>query len=63
MNATSATFSRSVYRDLALFALAAIGVGIAVSLVLATLIVLTAPEPAHAALRTVGTSIQQPAAS
>ncbi len=42
MNASqgSSTFTRSVYRDFALFTLAAIGVGIAVSLALATAIVL-----------------------
>lgn len=37
----STVFNRSVYRDFSLFALAAIGVGLAVSLTLATAIVLT----------------------
>ena len=45
MNTTQAsTFTRSVYRDFALFALAAISVGVAVSMVLATAIVLIAPD-------------------
>lgn len=46
MNAapTTTSFSRSIYRDFALFALAAIGVGLAVSLTLATAIVLSVPN-------------------
>jgi hypothetical protein len=43
------TFTRTVYRDFALFALAAVGVGMAASLTLATAIVLVAPSPDHAA--------------
>ena len=39
----SAVFNRSVYRDFSLFALAAIGVGLAVSLMLAIAIVLVSP--------------------
>lgn len=39
-----AVFNRSVYRDFSLFALAAIGVGLAVSLALATAIVLSNPN-------------------
>jgi hypothetical protein len=48
MNTTqpAATFTRSVYRDFALFALAAVGVGLAISLTLATAIVLAAPDDA-----------------
>jgi hypothetical protein len=42
-------FSRSVYRDFSLFALAAIGVGLAASLTLATAIVLAAPSRDSAA--------------
>ena len=42
--ANTAGFHRSIYRDFALFALAAIGVGLAVSLTLATAIVLSAPN-------------------
>lgn len=51
MNASQQTtgFSRTIYRDFALFALAAISVGFAVSLMLATAIVLVAPETSHAA--------------
>jgi hypothetical protein len=51
MNASQQTsgFTRTIYRDFALFALAAISVGFAVSLILATAIVLVAPEPSHAA--------------
>jgi hypothetical protein len=45
----STTFNRSVYRDFALFALAAVGVGLAVSLTLATAVVLAAPDSAPAA--------------
>ena len=37
-------FNRSMYRDFALFTLAAIGVGLAASLTLATIIVLSAPS-------------------
>ena len=46
MNATQSdtTFNRSIYRDFALFALAAVGVGLAISLTLATAVVLTAPD-------------------
>ena len=46
MNATpdTASFNRSIYRDFAWFALAAIGVGLAASLTLATAIVLSAPH-------------------
>lgn len=46
MNTTSdtASFNRSIYRDFAFFTLAAIGVGLAVSLTLATAIVLSAPQ-------------------
>ena len=45
MNAAqTSTFTRSVYRDFALFALAAVSVGVAVSMVLATAIVLMAPD-------------------
>ena len=40
----TAIFNRSIYRDFALFALAAIGVGLAVSLTLATAIVLSTPN-------------------
>ena len=50
MNATQATsFTRSVYRDFALFALAAVSVGVAVSMVLATAIVLMAPDSTRTA--------------
>ncbi len=42
----AATFNRSVYRDFALFALAAVGVGLAISLTLATAVVLAAPDDA-----------------
>ena len=45
----SAVFNRSVYRDFSLFALAAIGVGLAASLTLATAIVLTTPSRDSAA--------------
>jgi len=38
------TCKYSIYRDFSLFALAAIGVGLAVSLTLATAIVLTSPS-------------------
>lgn len=46
MNTTqnTASFNRSIYRDFALFTLAAIGVGLAVSLALATAIVLSTPH-------------------
>ena len=46
MNTSSntASFNRAIYRDFAWFALAAIGVGLAVSLTLATAIVLSAPQ-------------------
>lgn len=40
----SASFGARVYRDFALFALAAVAIGLAVSLTLATAIVLAAPE-------------------
>jgi hypothetical protein len=40
----SNAFNHSIYRDFALIALAALGVGIAVSLTLATAIVLTTPN-------------------
>ena len=40
----NAVFNRSIYRDFSLFALAAVGVGLAVSLTLATAIVLTSPS-------------------
>jgi hypothetical protein len=40
----TASFSRAIYRDFAWFALAAIGVGLAVSLTLTTAIVLSAPH-------------------
>ena len=50
MNATqAATFNRSVYRDFALFALAAVSVGVAVSMVLATAIVLFAGDTTRTA--------------
>jgi len=51
MNASQRTkpFAGAIYRDFALFALAAIGVGLAVSLTLATAIVLVAPGSAHTA--------------
>lgn len=46
MNTTKpgTTFNRSIYRDFALFALAAVGVGLAISLTLATAVVLAAPS-------------------
>jgi len=40
----NAAFNRSIYRDFSLFALAAIGVGLAASLTLATAIVLVSPS-------------------
>lgn len=43
------TFNRSVYRDFALFALAAVSVGVAVSMVLATAIVLFAGDTTRTA--------------
>lgn len=51
---SSTTFTRSVYRDFALFALTAVGVGVAIGLTLATAVVLAAPDggaaqPARAA--------------
>lgn len=48
MNTTKSgtTFDRSVYRDFALFALAAVGVGLAISLTLATAVVLAAQNDA-----------------
>ena len=51
MNASqhSTRFSRTIYRDFALFALAAVSVGFAASLVLATAIVLIAPAPERTA--------------
>lgn len=80
MNASQRTtpFTSTIYRDFALFALAAVAVGIAASLTLAAAIVLVAPEPAHAAqgprvhrtqfaqapgADSANTSIQHPAAS
>lgn len=46
MNASqnAASFNHAIYRDFAWFALAAIGVGLAVSLTLTTAIVLSAPH-------------------
>jgi len=44
-------FTGTVYRDFTLFALAAVAVGLAVSLTLATAIVLAAPETATAGER------------
>jgi hypothetical protein len=46
---SNSSFNRTVYRDFALFALAAVGVGIAVSLALATTIVLLSPGTSHTA--------------
>ena len=45
--APSTPFTRNVYRDFALFGLAAISVGIAASLTLAAAILLIAPPPSH----------------